>query len=159
MAATCEPSPTREKLLDMLIKKDIKIGYGDLFRKSIVETLEEILSISRDKLCEAEANRFDDEANEFYSYVPSCLKKAGRNKKTMKNRFKKYFGKEIIISVEVSDQVCIFKTFLITIDHRGLILILTMLSATELKKLVPKFSKMKPWLHFPIILCGFVLPC
>ena len=101
-----DPRPTRLKLFnELVIKKNVKATEScQEFKKGIQETLEEILVVSRANLSVAESKRFDQEANEFYSYVPKCLKKAGRNKKRMKNRFKVYFDK--VISLETV-QVCI----------------------------------------------------
>ena len=94
-----DPRPTRLKLFnELVIKKDVKAQSGQEFKNGIQETLEEILAVSRASLSVAESAKFDLEANEFYSYVPQCLKKAGRNKKRMKNRFKVYFDK--VISLE-----------------------------------------------------------
>ena len=95
--------PTRKTLLDKLVQKEIKLKFGDEFKNGIDKTLEELLGVSKASLSVAETTRFNDEANEFYSYVPNCLAKANRDKNRMKTRFKKYFDK--VISLQT--QVCI----------------------------------------------------
>ena len=95
--------PTRETLFNKLIQKEIKPKRGEEFKNGIDETLEEILGVSKSSLSVAETKKFNEEANEFYSYVPKCLQKAGRVKKRMLSRFKDYFEK--VISLE-SVQVC-----------------------------------------------------
>ena len=97
-------NPTRYKLFhELVVKKQVKAKFGDEFKNGIEETLQEILGVSKVDLSVAETKRFNQEANEFYSYVPQCLKKAGRVKKRMLSRFKDYFEK--VISLE-SVQVC-----------------------------------------------------
>ena len=111
-----DPRPTRLKLFnELVIKKKVKVGLGlEAFKNGICETLEEILLVSKANLSVAETKRFDQEANEFYSYVPKCLQKAGRNKKRMKNRFKVYFDK--VISLETVQVCCNFILVTITMD-------------------------------------------
>lgn len=100
-----DPRPTRLKLFnELVIKKKVKVG-SQAFKNGICETLEEILLVSKANLSVAETKKFDYEVNEFYSYVPRCLHKAGRNKKRMKSRFKEYFGK--VISLETVQVCCI----------------------------------------------------
>ena len=96
--------PTRYKLFqELVVKKQVKVKCGEEFKNGIEETLQEILGVSKVDLSEAETRKFNLEANEFYSYVPQCLKKAGRVKKRMLSRFKDYFDK--VISLQ-SVQVC-----------------------------------------------------
>ena len=87
--------PTRKMLFNKLVQKEIKPKLGEEFKNGIDETLEEILGVSKASLSVAETKKFNEEANEFYSYVPRCLAKANRDKNRMKARFKKYFDKEI----------------------------------------------------------------
>ena len=95
--------PTRKTLFNKLLQKEIKPKFGDEFKNGIDETLEELLGVSKASLSVAETKKFNEEANEFYSYVPQCLAKANRDKNRMKTRFKKYFDK--VISLET--KVCI----------------------------------------------------
>ena len=97
-------NPTRYKLFhELVVKKQVKARCGEEFKNGIEETLQEILGVSKVDLSVAATKKFNLEANEFYSYVPKCLQKAGRVKKRMLSRFKDYFEK--VISLE-SVQVC-----------------------------------------------------
>ena len=101
------PRPTPKKLFnELVIKKKVKAQYGEEFKNGIIDTLQEILGVSKSDLSPAKAKKFDDEVNQFYTYVPDCLKKANRDKKRMKVRFKAYFDRPIVLPEADTVQVC-----------------------------------------------------
>ena len=90
--------PTPKRLFNRLTKiKKVEIVRNETFKSEIVQTLEEILCVSRQDLSNQKLIKFDYEVDEFYSYVPTCLKAAYRSKKRMKKRFKKYFNRLIVL--------------------------------------------------------------
>ena len=90
--------PTPKRLFNRLTKiKKVEIVRGETFKSEIVQTLEEILGVSRQDLSNQKLTKFDHEVDEFYSYVPRCLKAAYHSKKRMKKRFKKYFDRPIVL--------------------------------------------------------------
>ena len=111
MSDICEtdndPRPTPKKLFnELVVKKKVKVQYGEEFKNGIIDTLQEILGVSKSDLSPAKTKKFDDEVNQFYTYVPDCLKKANRDKKRMKVRFKAYFDRLIVLPEADLVQVC-----------------------------------------------------
>ena len=97
--------PTPKRLFIRLTKiKKFEIVRGETFRSGIVQTLEEILDVSRQNLSSEKLKKFDLEVEEFHSYVPRCLKTCHRNRKRMLKKFKKYFNRLIVLP---SDSVSI----------------------------------------------------
>ena len=90
--------PTPKRLFNRLTKiKKVEIVCNETFKIGIVQTLEEILGVSRQCLSNQKMIKFDNEVDEFYSYVPRCLKTAYRSKKRMKKKFRKYFNRRIVL--------------------------------------------------------------
>ena len=90
--------PTPKRLFNRLTRiKKVEIVRGETFRNGIVETLEELLDVSKQELSSQKLKKFNDEVEEFHSYVPRCLKATYRNKKRMKKRFKNYFDRLIVL--------------------------------------------------------------
>ena len=90
--------PTPKRLFNRLTRiKKVEIVRGETFRNGIVETLEELLDVSKQKLSSQKLKKFNDEVEEFHSYVPRCLKETFRNRKRMLKKFKKYFNRLIVL--------------------------------------------------------------
>ena len=90
--------PTPKRIFNRITRiKKVEIVRGETFRNAIVESLEELLNVSKQDLSSEKLKKFDAEVEEFHSYVPRCLKATIRNRKRMLKRFKKYFDRLIVL--------------------------------------------------------------
>ena len=102
-------SITREELVEELSQKKVEFSYGEEFRNSISECLEQLLDVSKASLSPEMSSQFETEVVMFQKNVLIRMKKANRVKKRMLNRFKDYFSIKIQLVDPPLVEVCILE--------------------------------------------------